>query len=438
MILEDLSVSFLSKGLTDVAAYIAEHNISYHYTIDQSQTKFKALSNAANNVEILNKIIIIENKELEAEDIESLIEENLPDKDISKEQLDNHNNNNSSNGNYNSNQNNPIQKSKFAYTTLISGIDLTYKYRGFLYNAMIMKIALDSYGSTADFIAMIGYSEKNIEPFQSDIELLKSHGIIIHVLPRLLDEVHPLGFAEMALLKITPYSFIEYDRIQFFDGDVMPTKNMDCFFNLKVNTFTVGAVSPLNSGWFLAIPDLSAYDYMKEKAIWRLGRDWDTVNGWAEKMPDTLMYRGGQKRCEKWLFNGADMDQGLFTHYYIINHGNAMLIDTETTKVRLFEEGLLHHKDTLLTLPVALDCCNGMIPVHFFAHFTGRQKPWMIDLKSVSSKNNDLNKWKTFLNQLNITGVNSDTIGDMKLGSRLGFFNANFPKGGFKTKKNNN
>ena len=60
-------------------------------------------------------------------------------------------------------------------------------------------------------------------------------------------------------------SFTTYKRIQFFDGDVMPLKNMDCFFNLDVNTFTIGAVSPLNSGWYVAIPDNEAFLYMREK-----------------------------------------------------------------------------------------------------------------------------------------------------------------------------
>jgi len=37
---------------------------------------------------------------------------------------------------------------------------------------------------------------------------------------------------------------------------------MDCLFELDLNTFTAGAVSPLNSGWYLAIPDLDAYVLM--------------------------------------------------------------------------------------------------------------------------------------------------------------------------------
>jgi hypothetical protein len=46
-------------------------------------------------------------------------------------------------------------------------------------------------------------------------------------------------------------NFTQYEKIQFFDGDVMPLQNMDCFFDLSMNAFTVGTVSPLNSGWYL-------------------------------------------------------------------------------------------------------------------------------------------------------------------------------------------
>lgn len=160
---------------------------------------------------------------------------------------------------------------KFAYTTLISGLDSSYKYRGFLYNALIMKESLEMHGSTADFIAMIALNNPQDEiTFKDDIDLLKEHGILVHILERLVQNNgaqndNKLGFAEMALLKVTPWNFKEYSRVQFLDGDVMPTSNMDCYFELNRNTFTVGAVSPLNSGWYMAIPDASAYDYLISK-----------------------------------------------------------------------------------------------------------------------------------------------------------------------------
>ena len=212
-----------------------------------------------------------------------------------------------------------LQKSPHAYVTLLSGIDSTFRYRGFLYNTMIMKEALQDLGSTADFIVMIGFGheEKNLTIFDADLELLRQNNIIIYHLPRFVDDKQRLSFAEMALLKITPWSFIQYKRIQYFDGDVMPTKNMDCFFKLDYNSFTVGAASPLNSGWYLEIPNINDFNYMKTKAHWRLGKDWDKSLGWAEKMPDGLYYRGGQKLCDLWDFNGADMDQGMYEVIYV-------------------------------------------------------------------------------------------------------------------------
>jgi hypothetical protein len=61
--------------------------------------------------------------------------------------------------------------------------------------------------------------------------------------------------------------FVSYSSSLVFliDGDVMPLRSMDCFFDLDVNTFTVGAVSPLNSGWYVAVPNIDAFKYMREK-----------------------------------------------------------------------------------------------------------------------------------------------------------------------------
>ncbi len=327
----------------------------------------------------------------------------------------------------------PEPQSKYAYVTLISGIDNSFRYRGFLYNCLIMRRALRDAGSTADFIALIGYSDSDTSAYQDDMQLLKDDGIILYILPRLIDSSHKLNFAEMALLKITPYSFTQYERIQFFDGDIMPLKNMDCFFNLNMNTYTVGLVSPVNSGWYLAIPNIDDYNYMKSKAIWRLGRDWDKINGWAEVMPPNMTLRGG-KICNKWEFNGADMDQGLFTHRFVINQGNAMLIDTELRKVRVFNKGILHEPDSEKTLKESIGCCNSEVPTGFFVHFTGRSKPWMVEENKKEGRGTSVytTLWMKLLDSLNLE-INSSNIGSLGLGSPLGFWNAGFPKGGYKT-----
>ena len=215
----------------------------------------------------------------------------------------------------------------------------------------------------------------------------------------------------------------------------MPLKNMDCFFKLNMNTYTVGLVSPVNSGWYLALPSIDDYNYMQSKAIWRLGRDWDKINGWAEVMPPNMTLRGG-KICDKWEFNGADMDQGLFTHRFVINKGNAMLIDTELRRVRVFKKGILDEPDTEKTLKETIGCCNSEVPTGFFVHFTGRSKPWMVEENKREGRGTSVytNMWMKLLDSLNLE-INSSNIGSLGLGSPLGFWNAGFPRGGYKTDK---
>jgi len=198
-----------------------------------------------------------------------------------------------------------------------------------------------------------------------------------------------------------------------------------------------------------------------------------------------LYYRNGRKGVMKWDFNSADMDQGLMCHYFILTHGNGVLIDTETGISKLFHQGYLSTKDSIPEIEKAsktLTCCQGKFPTTYFYHFTGRSKPWM-NLPSVDDitqylipynnnnnnnnnlrVNNNLNPvlyklqlnakgqvskpirkevllWLINLDELQLPGINSTTIGTLGLSSPLGFFNVRFPKGGFvnskKNKKNN-
>jgi hypothetical protein len=348
-----------------------------------------------------------------------------------------------------------LQSSPFAYVTLMSGIDNTFRYRGFLYNCLVMAKALRDSGSRADFIVMIGFSgsegpglSQQSRAIRADIDLLRKAKIILHELPRLLSPSDKLTFAEMALLKITPYSFTQYERIQFLDGDIMPLTNMDCFFDLSYNTFTVGMVSPVNSGWYVGIPDSGAYTYMREKAVWRLREGhWDEDGGWArEKIiqgaGSALTYRDG-KRVQKWKFNGADMDQGLFTHYFILSRGKALLVNAVTKTAYRVGLGLKHLPSGTEPVPGPLTehlgCCGGISPLRMFAHFTGRGKPWMLPLKSMDlslPKHKALKKWCQTLDELKVPlncsmldgGKDGGKAGGSIWSSPLGFFNSKYKK----------
>eukprot|EP01041_Mallomonas_annulata_P009407 gene9407-19521_t len=306
------------------------------------------------------------------------------------------------------------QSPKFAYVTLLHGIDSTFRYRGFLYNTLIMKQALSKLGSTADFIALVGFRENEMNAtniYYEDLQLLLANNVQIFYLPRLID-ASKVTFAEMALLKVLPWSFIQYDRIQYLDGDVMPIKNMDCYFKLDINTFNSGSASPLNSGWYLAIPNVQNFEILKTKAIGRLQNKWNIKTGWGEIMPNGLTFRDGRPVIG-WNFNGASLDQGLLTHYYVINYGNVMLLDNDIA--RKYEHGL---ESNSIELDIALECCGGRIPTDSFVHFTGRNKPWLKDLKNPSNK--QLKLWARHLDSLKLS-INSSNVNNLQLKPPLAF-----------------
>lgn len=83
------------------------------------------------------------------------------------------------------------------------GIDQSLKYRGFFYNTLIMRKSLVDMGSTADFIVMLGFNDKNNSFFDADEAVLKSFGVILYHLPRFVEDSSRLSFAEMALLKVS-------------------------------------------------------------------------------------------------------------------------------------------------------------------------------------------------------------------------------------------
>ena len=312
------------------------------------------------------------------------------------------------------------KKSNFAYITLLHGVDKTFSYRGFLYNALIMKQSLIDLGSKADFIIMIGFTttaaQLDYQLFKDDISLLENAGFRIFYLPRLRPEKKKVDFMEMALLKITPWNLMEYEKIQYFDGDVLPRKNMDCFFKYETDTFNTGNASPLNSGWFLCIPNPLIYNEMLAKAVLRIETPWDEEKGWGTKIPKGVTFRGGSKKVKNWNFNGASLDQGLLFDTYAM-HGTVTLIDVNTA-TKYSSNG----KQEMIDLKTVNKGSNGKSPTQFFIHYTGAQKPWLQKLKKVTDKNVLL--WFELLDKLNLT-INSKNSNLLRTKIPLGLFAAN-------------
>jgi len=332
------------------------------------------------------------------------------------------------------------KKSMYAYVTLVHGMDSKVSsYRGFLYNAIVAAKTLRSKGSMADFIVMYGFSSilyRNDSIIKADLDLLHAYGILTYEVPRLLDDsilnhnnyVNPscraskMNFLEMALLKITPLSFTQYERIQFIDADVFPHKNMDCYFSLSMNTFNTGNMSPLNSGWFLAIPNMTEYNILHEMASRRRCSKWNETIGWGRFMPDNIYYRGGTRKVMKWDFNGASLDQGLLMDFFFLQRGSAQLVDVAVTYTYTPSTPTTAHQNHVTSNKLTLGCCDGLASVHKFHHFTGRSKPWLQNL--ITTTNPALKHWAAVLDSLHLT-VNSSNIHLHKLKPPLGYFYPN-------------
>jgi hypothetical protein len=136
-------------------------------------------------------------------------------------------------------------------------------------------------------------------------------------------------------------------------------------------------------------------------------------------MPSWIQFRNNGKHPASWNFNGASLDQGLLTHYFVINQGRVLLLDQRQAR----------KYNGLGTTPVVYDslagplaCCKGKLPVSVFAHFTGKSKPWLNDIRQTKRK--DVKLWGHFLDSLDLP-VNSSNIHDLALKPPLGYFAPN-------------
>lgn len=150
---------------------------------------------------------------------------------------------------------------------------------------------------------------------------------------------------------------------------------------------------------------------------------------WGKVVPSGLSYRGGFKDVKHWDFNGASLDQGLLTHYFVLGKGNVMLLDTK--EVRQYSG---EYRFETKRIKSALVCCNGVSSIQCFAHFTGTKKPWLQDgLQSDSQQQQNgkskrvdesLLQWAKHLDDLNLP-INSSNIKSFAYKPPLGYWHPN-------------
>ena len=171
--------------------------------------------------------------------------------------------------------------SNYAYAFLIGGVhEERPAYRGFLYNVLIAAYLLHISGSTMDIIVYIQLSpdstlQATLPTY--DLQLLSNFNEYIrsntttsapttteyssstqqHHVDRIRIKFvdKPTGnkesFSELVYDKFRILQLVEYDRVMFLDGDVIPLTNLDYFFELSM-----AKISTTNSSSTVTLPIL--------------------------------------------------------------------------------------------------------------------------------------------------------------------------------------
>lgn len=299
---------------------------------------------------------------------------------------------------------------KVAYVTLIGGAGNDLKYRGFLFNVVVMAHALHNAGSSADLVALVMMTPPENQLGEdasdahwqschdkqaagppllklpaSDEDFLREHGVTVRYVGPLHGDT--VTFGSMVFAKAAAWQLTEYEHVQFLDADIMPMRNMDGFFHLPHFSFCAGAVSPMNAGWFSLKP--SCDDYAGIRAL--VGRvspedghlsDWSRERGWGAANITWKNLYGREKG--DWTFHHAHSEQGLFYYYFGFAKGD--MDQVLYHEVNEYRAGAVTPRplQTVKTRPwpddapgaAGFPCLRGGTYAAY-VHFTGRSKPWV-------------------------------------------------------------
>ena len=252
-----------------------------------------------------------------------------------------------------SNSNTPLQplvKPKWAYVFLLADCDPTQAqptYRGMLYNILAATYALkycsayDTMGerdrtpSRADIVVLVqmtvSTNAKGLAPAEE--ALMEQMGIQVRYLPR---PDHEPSFYELVMAKFHVLTMIEYYKIIFLDGDVLPLCNLDYLFELSsiedkhapnaLGDTVLHAMydDPVNAGLFLVTPGGGSV----------VSKDWnETMLHWNALLATPLSQRPrvdyrlwkGESQSG-WDFYCGDSDQGFLLYWSLFLQSQSVSI----------------------------------------------------------------------------------------------------------------
>jgi len=217
--------------------------------------------------------------------------------------------------------------STFAYVYLLGGVDpdSPTTYRGFLYNVFASTFILRRDGSNADVVIYMQwkYEDKNNTLSKSELRVLEEMNIILDI--HSATKTNEYFFERLMMEKFQLWKMTQYERIIYFDADVMPLCNMDYIFHMskgpnaviKPNMIFPGLRVPANGGIFLLEPSLKDYKRLQSLLVARFNQSFDEVQGWGRVIQpnETWSNYDGTTQGNRWDFYAAHVDQGLLWHW---------------------------------------------------------------------------------------------------------------------------
>lgn len=338
--------------------------------------------------------------------------------------------------------------SPYAYTFVMGGVNPEQpSYRGILWGVMVCVYALQSYGSTADFVLFIQLAENVTLARRDDDGSGNTFGLTATELRVLRDlRVHcryipntapSRNFHDIIMNKFAILTLTEYQRVFFLDADLVVFQNLDYLFAheaLKANFYVATSGEPANAGFFILSPKPGDYErvleiiaHQKESAA-RLtnAAKFDKTVGWGHEIEAPDYWETTHTRGTQWSFYCAPSDQGLLFYWTkYVQHDVSIMVKHSLKNWGAFPNGTVK-VDVVLSNPFASytnrtiknNYCKRFMcvsPMRDYEHLAGPYKPWIQDIPQGAFGENRtkgaLEYWFYLFYQLDQTyniGVNFD------------------------------
>ena len=205
--------------------------------------------------------------------------------------------------------------SQYAYVALIADASNLEK-RDYLMSLLVAIESLHMAGTKQDIVVLVlgDISDRDARMLRNAgtrLVMVAAIGMPLDVNP----EPYGQSIAAIYRAKVRVLQLIEYEKVIFFDCDVIFQENCDDLFKYD-NEFMGrgGTIAPLNTGFFVVKPSLQAFNDLNDVAI---SRAFTSDNGWMDygHIPD--WHPGYENKMTNWSFYCASTDQGLYYYYFM-------------------------------------------------------------------------------------------------------------------------